>query len=100
MKQTSLSVILCFFAFSGCVDNSIREFGDLRPTESGFEATFGVNARTTPVNGRNAEAKRLETLQDWTEDAGLCPNGYQIADRTVVQRLGYEYWIYYVGRCL
>ena len=100
MKQTPLVFALCLFVLSGCVQNSIREFGKLTPTDTGFEATLGVNDTRSPVNDREAEADRLQSLEDWAADAGLCPNGYRIIDRTVVQRLGYEYWISYKGACL
>jgi hypothetical protein len=80
--------------------NSIREFNELKPTEAGFEAKVGVNNNLVPVNGQNAEAARLRNLEDRTADAGICPNGFQIVDRSVLQRLGYGYWIRYQGKCL
>ena len=100
MKQVLLTVAVCFLGLSACVQNPTREFGALKPTDTGFEATLGVNDNLTPVNGRNSEMGRLEALQEWTTDAGICPNGYEIVDRTVSQRLGYEYWIKYTGKCL
>lgn len=95
LKYLSLLVVL-----SACGKDPIREFSELKPTDMGFEATFGVNDNITPVDDRDAEAKRLKALQELTADAKICPNGYEIFDRTVIRRLGYEYWIHYRCNCL
>jgi hypothetical protein len=100
MRQIPPAVIVCILALAGCVQSPVREFEDIKPTDSGFVATVGVNKNRTLVNDRDAEAKRVEALQDWTSEAGICPSGFEIVDRAVIRRLGYEYWISYTGRCL
>ena len=100
MGSAVLKFLGLLFILSACVQDPIREFSELKPTVSGFEATLGVNDNRSPVNNVEAEARRLKSLQEWTTDEGICPNGYEIYERTVIRRLGYEYWILYRGKCL
>jgi len=83
---------------SSC-ETDLRGTGDLRPTETGFEATLRANNFQKP-DDPDAEAFRREVLARRVADNAICSSGYRITDRTPIFIAGALYDIRYTALCL
>jgi len=60
--------------------HSLSQLSD--PQEGGDYVWFDVKLTPEyPKSNENAEAKRMEWLEDWLEVRKLCANGYEIMER-------------------
>ncbi len=88
---------------AGCTSANqhyLTEFEPLSDSEFRYEAKADNIVR--PVDDPSAEAQRMEWLNRYLASSQLCPNGYTITSRKVVQTqdlMADTFTIYYRGGC-
>lgn len=83
---------------SACATETMMA-SDFEPTPGGFQFSSTTN-RFTQHDNAEAEARRIERLEQILRQSSICQNGYEIEDRQVVFVAGLVFEIFYDGRCL
>jgi hypothetical protein len=88
---------------AGCAAGAeppLTKFEALSNDEFTFEARAGVEY---PEDDAEAEATRMDWLEQALADRGMCPDGYEITEKTVVaaeaEALGQTHNVAYHGVC-
>lgn len=104
--NSALSALMLFvIAISGCSSMNKRIESRFEPYKSANGQQefkfFAHSNRFSPEYDKDSENERMEWLQTWLTDNKMCPNGYVITQRTVVDvGLGDAVKdIYYYGKC-
>ena len=104
MRPSPPSSWLVIALLSGCAgaadEPPLTRFEALSNTEFTFEARAGMEY---PEDSEQAEATRMQWLEQALADRGMCPNGYAITGRTLVaakeEALGQTHNVAYHGKC-
>jgi len=98
-------LLVAVSAIASCVDTNRRQYTTFdAKTENAESVTFAYMAMSTvfyPTSSEDAEAFRMEMLQEWLDLNELCRNGFQITTKRYISRGdGPDAKnIYYVGKC-
>jgi hypothetical protein len=94
-----MSILLLGTVLTGCAPAMDRITAtDFEPTGPG---TFKFKTLIAPQYPDNptGEAARMEMLQGWLTNNGMCKAGYEITSRQPVQRSAFVSDVFYHGRC-
>lgn len=102
MSSRFLAAVAVALAVSACSSVDRRAMTTFVPTDGGFVYSAATDA-IYPADSAEAEKTRMVWLQEYLDLNGVCPKGYDIADRkpVLVSRgpIADFYRIHYTGRC-
>jgi hypothetical protein len=95
-------VLFLMILVTGCASLDRYDYTEFEPLDGGFRYV-AISDFVYSLNGANAEAVRMEWLEKYLADNGVCPDGYTLTDRKAVLVNDWvgegTHKIYYQGEC-